>query len=68
MKVSQILEKIAQLDDNEIDLLLQSLNWGMHNEWDCGLDNWVATGFGPAEFRIAVKESVYFASAHEEDK
>lgn len=67
MKPSEILQAITELDDSEIDLLLQSLDWGMHNEWDCGLDKWVQVGFGPAEFRIATKESVYFARAHEED-
>jgi hypothetical protein len=63
--VSELLAGIAELDEEDTEMLLHSLDHGMHCEWDCGLDKWWETGFGPTEFKIAAKSAVHTAKEYE---
>lgn len=66
MKVSKILEAIAELEDQEINLLINSLNHGMWDEWDCSLNDGLKIGFGGKELAIAANSGMYFARHAEE--
>lgn len=63
MTISDLLQQIAQLDDDELNLLLSSLDIGMQSEWDCVLSDGLAL-FGVAEFRVAAKNAISFAATH----
>jgi len=66
VKPSEILDEIGKLNDEDANLLLISLSYGMHDEWDCSIEHFFSV-FGPSEFTIAAKAGAYCARAHEED-
>src|SRR5574339_535736 len=49
-----IIDAIGKLNDEEANLLLISMSYGMHDEWDCSIEHFFSL-FGSAEFRIAAK-------------
>jgi hypothetical protein len=53
--VTDILNAIVALGDDEIDFLFQMLDSGMWDEWDCSLTGGIEMGFGSAEIRLAAK-------------
>lgn len=63
MKASEILAAMGQSADLT-DTVLSALGAGMMDEWDCGLD-FAVTNFGPAEWQIAAKTGVAFATTIE---
>lgn len=66
--VTDVLEAMKALDDDQLGFLFDVLDAGMHDEWDCTLPNGLGM-FGPAEIRIAVKTAAIFANtAESEDK
>ena len=67
MKPSEILDEIGKLSDEEANIFLISLNYGVFDEWDCTLNQFLELGFGSPELKIAAKAGAYCARAHEED-
>lgn len=67
MKPSEILDEIGKLSEEEASLFAISLNYGIHDEWDCTLPQFFELGFGGPELCIAAKAGAYCARAHEED-
>lgn len=58
-RVSEILDAISELDEANFNLLLEALDYGMHDEWDCGLPDGLAM-FGYEEIKMAVKAAKLF--------
>jgi hypothetical protein len=59
-KVSDILDDMAALSDDDTELLLSALDHGMWDEWDTSLVGGLSIGFGPVEVRVAVKSAASF--------
>ena len=66
-KVSDILEDMAALSEDDLGLLFWSIDQGMWDEWDTSLEGGLAM-FGETEMKIAVKSAVYAAKAVENNK
>jgi hypothetical protein len=64
MKVSEILEAMAALSEDDLGLLFHSLSMGVWDEWDCDLPT-ALKNFGETEMMVAVKSAVYAAKAVE---
>lgn len=58
-KTAEILTKLAELDEEDFELLLEALDHGMHDEWDCTLPHGLEM-FGVEEIRLAVKSAAIF--------
>lgn len=63
MNPSEILQEISNLSDDQIAWFLQALDYGVRDEWDCGLDTFFTLFWGP-EFRIAAKTASYIAKTN----
>lgn len=50
----QILQALAA-DSELLDEVLSMLDYGMWDEWDCGLADGLQLGFGPEEIKLAAR-------------
>lgn len=63
-RATQILEEIAELNDEQFNILLNALSMGMWDEWDCDLPTGL-TMFGVDEIRVAVRTAAIFSASHD---
>jgi hypothetical protein len=66
MKPSEILDEIGKLSEEDASLFTVALDYGIHDEWDCGISQFFELGFGGPELTIAAKAGAYCARAHED--
>lgn len=67
MTAIEILQAFSE-DGELLESVLGWLNWGMHDEWDCGLQE--REMWGPEELRIAARSGLlsakYVEGLHDE--
>lgn len=64
MTARDVLEAMSQ-SDTLADEVVQALDAGMWNEWDCPLVDEIGGQFGGEELRLAAQAGLYFHKARE---
>lgn len=64
MTAQQVLEAMAK-EVGLADLVLQYLNHGMLDEWDCSLEQGLQNGFGGVELQLAARSGWQLCQYHD---
>ena len=60
LTTSQVLQEILYLSDEKLQMLLDCLNQGFENEWDCKLE-YAVKAFACGEWKPAIKSAINLA-------